>query len=517
MSDLFEAYCAGGEDLSPFFGSTLAGLWESPPPPCSITTGLLEEINAYQKSIGGTACLEGNEALVVTGQQPAIFTGPLYSVYKAATAVLLARALHKRHGFAARPVFWHGSEDHDFEEACTACFLTKQHEPLEIRYAPECDVTGLPMYRVPVEPSLHQHIDEAAKAVPGAEHRESTRRMLHETLDAAESLADWSARILAALFVDTELVHFAPHLPAARAAARPVYAAAFNAPERIAQITNEAGATLIQLGYHAQVEKQEEDCPFFLEVEGRRHKVVLRNGRFALPECKGVEFEQPALQDLLEHHPERFSPNVTLRPIVQQHLLQPTAYVAGPGEVAYWAQLKEVFGHFGLRMPVVYPRARCALTTIKLNKLLRETGLHLDELQDPREILIDRALHNQESNGVRDAFQSQREKLAAAAEDFEKDLAAHQNAAADMAKQLRMRIESALQGIERAIVHSDEQQKDAIVKRVDRLIAAFAPWRKPQERVYTVCSFLFTHGPGLIERLLNEMDIASFKMNEVEL
>jgi bacillithiol biosynthesis cysteine-adding enzyme BshC len=452
---------------------------------------------------------------LVTGQQAGLFLGPLYTVYKAVTAIILARRIEAQHGVPCTPVFWLGSDDHDFEEVRTAHFLDKDHEPLSLRYEPAAPVDGLPMFEMPVEDSLHAFIDRAAAETPGSEFREPVAQHLHDTLSASRALSDWSGRLMGALFKDTPLAHFAPHLPEGRRLAAPIFAREIEEPLRSTALLNEGGARLQKLGYAQQVIKADDECNFFLFVDKRRRKVLFREGRFLVPEER-LSYTGDDLLEILRETPERFSANVALRCVVQQHLFGAAAYIAGPGEVAYWAEMKPVLEHFSVPVPVVYPRAQCVLTTLKLNKLMQKYGFSQSDLAEPREALVDRALRNAVRSKSRDGFQRLREPVEAALAGLTADLDAGPNVLA-MAQSLRERVGEDLGRIERAIVQGDRAQVEAVERQVARLCNSLMPWRRPQERVYTVYSFLFEQGPGLIQRLIDELDVESFRMNEVEL
>jgi len=251
--------------------------------------GLVDTLRAYQCDLGLARSFTGNEPVVITGQQPGIFTGPLYTIYKAVTAVLLAARIQRLSGAPCIPLFWIGADDHDFEELRVAHFLTKNHETLTLRYAPEnepgeaaVNVAGFPMYRVPITPSLHQLVDEAAAQTPGAEYREDVAAFLHHTLDQSRTLDEWFARLMAALFQDTQLMFFAPHLAAARLAAVPVFEREIREPLASTRLLNETAERLRKSGYPAQVVKNETECNFFIEMGGRRRKVLYEKERFRI-------------------------------------------------------------------------------------------------------------------------------------------------------------------------------------------------------------------------------------------
>jgi len=516
MRNFLSEYTARADDLSGFYEGFPQALGDSPPTSRSWNAELIQDINTFHSDRGHSTDFSGDEAVIITGQQPGIFTGPLYSIYKAVTALKLARKMQEKTGVATVPVFWVGSEDHDFEEACTTHFLGKNHEPFPVHYQPSQPVDDLPMYKVAVDESLHAAIDEAAANTGGSEFREEVAALLHATLDVSDSLADWTTRLLMELFKDTPLVFFAPHLPAARYLAADIIEREIRDPLATTALLNEAGSALERLDFSAQIVKKESECSFFIENGGRRQKVLYEKGRFLTPEDES-EYSEADLLKRLAASPEVFSPNVALRCIVQQHLFPAAAYIAGPGELAYWAQLKGVFERHGQPMPVIYPRARCALTTIKLNKLLRKLGLSVGDLERHEDGLLEEALRSTSKNP---GFEFEREQrgelettLGRLVEGLEKDAPT----AAAMAKSLREDVGSKLDRIERAILNSDDSKTDTTRKQLRRLCNSLAPLRKPQERVYNIFSYLFEYGWGLIPRLIDELDIESFERMEIEL
>ena len=161
-------------------------------------------------------------------------------------------------------MYWIGSDDHDLEEVATAHVLSKQHEPLALTYQPEEALPQAPLFKVPVEPSLHALADEAHARCAGSEFADEVLSFLHDTIDEAQSLGHWYALLLARLFRDTELRVFIPHLGPARHGAVPVFRREIEAPLESTRLANEAGRRMEALGYGAQVTKGGDECSFFL-------------------------------------------------------------------------------------------------------------------------------------------------------------------------------------------------------------------------------------------------------------
>lgn len=518
-TSIADAYVRQAPELQPFYAATAGSVFTSPMPQCGWNPALLEAIARYQSILGLERPLRGDETVVVTGQQPALLTGPLYTIYKAITAIRLAARLEAAHGKPVIPVFWIGSDDHDFKEARTATLLTKEHRPLSLVYEPESAVDGWPLYRVPLEPSLHAIIDRAANETPGSELREDVRAFLHESLNAAGSFADWSVRILARLFRDTPLVLFEPRIPAARAVAASVLRREIAQPLESTRLINEAAERLRKAGFEPQLVKGANECNFFLEMGGRRRKVLFEDGEFVLPEeqmtCSGK-----VLNEWLDSTPERFSPNVALRCIVQQELFPVAAYVAGPGEIAYWAQLMPVFDHFGVPMPVVYPRASAILTTAKTRKLMNRYGFGFDDLARGPEAIMESALRAEIRSPAAEVLRKHRPDVMDPIKAFVAALGGVSRGAKfaqEQGQSFLRRIEGEWDRLESMLLREDAAQVATVERQVARLCDTLAPARKAQERVYNVFSFLFEHGWGLIPRLVDALDIESFKHNEVEL
>lgn len=516
MRDLPAAYLAEAPDLMPFYGRPPKALFSHRPEPPSWDKALIEALDAYQARVGCAGRVSGKETVVISGQQPGLFTGPLYTIYKAVTAIRLAEDVQSRLGVPCVPVFWVGSDDHDFEEAGVAHFLTKSHELLSLRYTPSQDVDGMPLYRVPVEESLHGLIDRVAAQTPGSEFRSEVAGVLHDTLGESESLADWTTRLLARLFTETRLVVMCPQLPAGRALAATVLEQEIAEPLASTRVLQDTGARLKALGYPEQVTRKETECNFFLEVDGRRRKVLFEGGRYVVAGEK-ARYSVDEMLGLLREAPESFSPNVVLRCIVQQRLFPAVACVAGPGELAYWAQLKPLFEHFRLPMPVVYPRVSCTLTSAKLSKLLARLGFVIDDLMGPTEKLVALAFRAVADDATVRVVRDHRENIGAALQGLQGALGPHDKTAGRMAARIQQRVMADLDRLEQTIVRADETQAEATRKQVMRLCAALAPRRKAQERVYTIFSFVFEHGWSLVPRLVRELDITSSSMREVEL
>ena len=516
MRDILQEYISETPDLMEFYAHPLSNISNINPQKSSLDAELIQEINQYNDRLGNKTTLKGDELTIATGQQPALFSGPLYTIYKAITAVKLAAKVERDLQKKCVPIFWIGSDDHDFEEASSAHFFTKNDDILSLTYKPGENVAGFPISRVPLDRSINNFIDEAAIKTRGSEFRTEVAKFLHDSAAQSASLADWTARILARLFKDTPLVIFDPHLPSARKLSQGIINKEISEPLTTTQIINETGDRLKELGYKKQVDKGPDECCFFVEMGSRRRKVTFDGMKFHLPQ-EQISCTSEELIAFLEASPERFSPNVALRCIVQQKLLSPLAYVVGPGELAYWGQFKPLFDHFNLDMPIVYPRAQCILTTTKLNKLLASLGITHRDLLEPIDSLKEKGLRSLQQAPVTEIINSHSTRIEEILRELETDLTPHTKTASPIVEGILKKTQEQFSRLERSILYENKAQTETVQARIMRLCTALAPDRKPQERVYNIFSFLFEHGWDLIPRLIDELDIESFEINEVEL
>jgi len=288
------------------------------------------------------------------------------------------------------------------------------------------------------------------------------------SLHESESMTTWTARLLARLFRDSELTLFVPSLPRAREIAAEVIRREIESPLESSARANEGGRALEAIGYTAQVVKGEEDCNFFYEHDGYRRKVTFESDRFNIADTPQT-FSQAELLVELDEHPERFSPNVILRCVVQQHLFPTASYVAGPGEINYWAQLGSVFEQFQLPMPVVYPRASAVLTNIKTNKLLNKFELAPSGFAQDPESLIEQMLASQATDPLLTSLKEVRAAAENAITSWQSNTTNKKNAAA-IGEKLAERVAAEFDRAERALLRADEKKVETIRQQIEPLL-----------------------------------------------
>jgi len=334
---------------------------------------------------------------VITGQQPGLFSGALYTIYKAISAIVVCERLsNEKRSFV--PIFWNASEDHDLSEV-NHIAVFRENEPFEI-YC-DCGLGGIAFSFVSLEKSELKRMLAIIEGVsPDSEFKASLLKEINRIIQRSLTIADFFSRFMIHLFGELGVVVIEPeHL---RNLMTPVFERLIRMPTKCTQILNEAGLELNKLGYPPRIHKKSNMCNFFvLNDQGKRLRVTynreFRVGREA--------YSQRELLRLLDDDPSRFSANAITRPITQDFLFPTFAYVAGPNEIAYLAQLKGIYDFFELEMPVVFPRFGATLVERKVSKVLAKYNLEIHGLRNPEETL--KKLAKEKVDGLFDSFRSE--------------------------------------------------------------------------------------------------------------
>lgn len=435
------------------------------------------------------AQLAEGAAVVVTGQQVGLFLGPLYTLYKAATAVVVARALAAESGQPVVPVFWLQTEDHDLPEIATTAVRSARGAPTALAVPADAADRRSIAHRV-LPPEVSGALDVLTEALGGlphaAEHLARLRR--HYMPGAPWSVA--FAGLLAELFADEGLVLVDPRDEALARAAVPVHRRALVEAEALASALEVRSATLEALGYTPAVHVRPGAPLCFVHEggpEGPRYRVEPTPGSAGSLTAVGGAARTTTVELLarLEAAPLAFSSSALLRPIVQDTLLPTAAYVGGPGELAYFAQLEPLYTAYDLPMPLVVPRARFVIVDDKVRRVLERLGLSAQEVSAPEDVLLARAAARAAAHAGAPAAVSLEARLL---EPLGRELVALRGELAGLGLESALeKTEAAVRGAvaklvekhDKARVHQDAER----VEDVRRVRAQLYPGEAPQERV----------------------------------
>ncbi len=447
-----------------------------------------------------------DSVVVITGQQAGFFTGPLYTIYKALTAIKLTAELRER-GVNAVPMFWVASEDHDFEEVNHTRLVNREGQLITITYSACSPKEGKPVGQVTLCDEVDGNIEELIAALPASEFMPRLIDDLRASYQAGAGFADAFGRLMLKMMGHFGIVLIDPLDDRLKQVAGEIYTRAISRiPEFATHLVRESAA-LEAAGYHAQVYTAPEAVPLFMLDDGRRKAIVRRDdGRFYL---KGSEksFNADELRDTVQRCPSCFSPNVTLRPIVQDFLLPTIAYIGGPAEIAYFAQLRPNYRLLERVEPVVLPRASFTLIEKRHAKTLSKYGIEFADLFSGQEDVMKKVVEGSMDQNTAMIFDESEKVFNEQLEKLRESLTAVDPTLADSLKGGREKIVYQLHNLRTRFIHNRSKRDETMQQQVERLFAVLYPNKNLQEREINASYFLARYGYELIDRLYQEVEI----------
>ena len=447
----------------------------------------LRRINGPSASLDALG--EPGTVAVVTGQQVSLFGGPAYTLYKALTAVKLARQLTD-HGIRAVPVFWLATEDHDLAEAdhCWAFGPDQQPHRLNAR------VRGLAGQ--PVGPMVLDGVplDELRATLAGLPFADEVTERAAAAYRPGRSMGEAFRLLLADLLSNYGLVFFDPLDLELREAASPLLVRALEETPALSHAVIERGKQLKAAGYHTQVLFEEQSSLLMRFEAGRRISLRRHDGAY-YHDTRRYETAELAAD------PSSLSPNALLRSVMQDYLLPTAAYVGGPAEIAYFAQSEAIYAGLQATMPVIVPRSGFTLLDERGYSQMTRYGLGLKDCLQPEDALRERiaarlipAPLDQLFITTGASIDESAERLRAALEAFDPTLGL---AMTKSAAKIRYQLEKNRHKVAREALRREDQ----VERGVAHLSGLLYPERHLQERLYSFLPFLAKYGLDLIETL----------------
>lgn len=316
---------------------------------------------------------EDGALAVVSGQQVGLFGGPGFAFYKALSAIEGARKLTKE-GIEAVPVFWMATEDHDVDEVRrTTWFAEGQLIGLAL---PKLGEDAQPVGRIRLGQEVDGLVREASTRLAGPDGA-SVAEILRESYTPVATYGSAFARLFAHIFADYGLILLDPLDERLHRVAAPVLTAALAERDALNELLLNRGKELDRAGYEPQVNVTSRSTLLFSMEEGEREVITAANGSFT---CGSRSGSREEWFDRIDAHPEHFSPNALLRPVMQDYLLPTAAYFGGPAEIAYFAQSQVIYEKLLGYMPVLLPRADFTLIDPKSVRLLKKYDLKVEDV-----------------------------------------------------------------------------------------------------------------------------------------
>ena len=431
--------------------------------------------------------------VVATGQQVGLYGGPVFAVYKALTAIRIAEELGNQ-GISAVPVFWLATEDHDLGEVEQTWVLDRENQPLHL----EAKTQALPEQPVGGVRLIDPGREALTAALANLPSGESAIKLASGAYSDNCTFGAGFRRLFEQLFGRYGLILLDPMDPAIRRLSAPLLREAI---ERAADLNAELitrSDDLEQAGYHAQVHVTAETSPVFLIDHQQRRALRLHESSYDAGE---TSYSTPQLLHKLQQNPAQFSPNVLLRPVIQDFLLPTAVYVAGPAELAYLAQAEVLYSSLLGRMPAVAPRAFFTILDARAEKYLSRYELSLPDCFKGAATLREKISRRLIPPGLEQAFAQAQNQIEASLDAIDGDLAKFDPTLSSALANARKKMLYQFGKIQATVAREGLRRDSRAGQEAAHLSNLIFPNNALQERTYSVLSFVARYGWDFAARI----------------
>lgn len=472
---------------------------------------LAASLERFNRMVGaGEAALENIRKLrdtstvaIVTGQQIGLFGGPALAVHKALTVVSLARRLCED-GAQAVPVFWLASDDSDYDEIAAARLLTDDGELLTVSHPRPAENGNRMVGSVPITAAsaLFDQLD--AKVVRG-DFRHLVLASLRQSYAEGRNLNQAFGTWMANLFAEHGLVLFDAFSAGVKEHLRLAYEIAVSKRDQIIQALKRRSDELEQAGLTPQVQVTDEETLLFLFDADRRFKLSSVGGRFQAKDEDAPKLGAEDLFALARRDPEALGPNVLLRPILQDILFPTVAYVAGPAETAYFAQISAIAPFWQVN-PAVVPRVGVTVIDAKVQRLFEKYRVGVrDILGSTADQTLRRLAKDSAAGDLIRKFEVLEADVGKQADQIGEGIAPMDPGIARLLKNSEAKMLYQVRKVRDRFIRNYSLHSSDLARHVSFLHNSLYPEQTLQERVINFNHFLILLGPTLIDQILHSI------------
>ncbi|MDQ8054450.1 MAG: bacillithiol biosynthesis cysteine-adding enzyme BshC [Pedobacter sp.] len=429
-----------------------------------------------------------NTFTVTTGHQLNLFTGPLYFIYKIVTTITLALELkiaYPDKNFV--PVYWMATEDHDFEEI--------NHISVE-----EKNISWIQQTNGATGRLSTKTVSAAVMAYKGYLGISKNGKKLAKLVENAylnnDNLADATRVLVNSLFEHYGLVIMNADDPKLKKKFSSIIAADITA-QHSAHLTEKTNAELSELDYKIQVNGRE--INFFYLIDNLRERIIEKDGKF-LVNHTDISFTKEELLETIKNHPERFSPNVIMRPLYQEVILPNIAYIGGGAEISYWLQLKGIFDHYEIDFPVLLLRNSALVIDKRSIENLFKLGFSLEDAFLPVAELQKRWVEQHTTHHLNLA--EERQSIHTALEKIKKNAVRIDKTLGKASESLRAKADHLIENMEKKIFRAEKRKHETSLKQIENVKNRLFPTGILQERVLNIAPMYVNYGEDFLSTLI---------------
>jgi len=457
-----------------------------------------------------------NTLAVVTGQQLGILGGPMYTFYKIITVIKLCNHLNERYDeFNFVPVFWLEADDHDFNEVRSINIINNDNNIKIIEYKNDIDPddTKRSVGLIEIDDTIIDFFNQLKENLRDTEFKKPLLDTLESIYSPGKTFKTSFVELIHSLFDGYGLVILDPTDKRLKEKLKPVFRKEITDFRKHTEKLVFVSAKLEEV-YNAQVKIN--PVNLFFSTNDGRYSIEPVENEFRLKR-KRKSFTKEELLELVENEPERFSPNVLLRPICQDYILPTAFYIAGPSEIAYFAQVTPLYDFYEIQTPIIYPRASATLMEANINKTLEKYQLSVNEIFMGVDELKKNVVESLSKNNVNEIFTKTMNDIEIAFDNLREKLFDLDKTIADNSKKYRSKISNTLNELRNKAEHAQNKKYEVTLRQLDRACNLLYPNGNLQEREINYTYFLNKYGKGFLQRIFSDLEIDKFEHQIISL
>ena len=447
--------------------------------------------------------VDGDGFFIQTGQQAGLFGGPLYTVHKILSAIRVAQEAERLLEVPVAPLFWIAADDHDFAEV-NHTYLLSDDNTLHKLSLTDDGGPAASMQRRRLGAGIERIVAEMEALLPQSDSAQQLTALLKQAYSPANNVAEAFGALIHFLFDRFDLLVTSSADATLKQVAVPLIERELRNAEQHEDAVNGQTQKLVSRGYHEQVPVRSDAANVSYEDDNGRDRLMRLGGNWELSRSK-LRFSRAEIAEVLKKEPQRFSANVLLRPVIASAVFPTLAYVGGPAELSYFAQIGCLFAAHGVPMPLVVPRAGVEIVEYKVQKVLDKFGLQHSDVHKPFHELATEIVREQLPPGVTDSIEDLRKHVVSGYANLV-------DAAVKIDPTLRGPLESArnktdkmLNDMDRKVVRHLKKKNSIELEQLRRASVNLYPEGQPQERVLGILTYYARYGPQILDAVGTEI------------
>lgn len=443
--------------------------------------------------------------VVIGGQQAGILTGPLYSIHKVISIIALAEQKEKELGIPVIPVFWIAGEDHDYPEVNH--IFVPNNDKAEKSTIPQKVLQKKMVSDIQLDKeTFQQWIQDIFREFGETEHTGNVMDFINQALERTNSFVDIFATIIMELFKEKGLLIVDSGNAGMRNLEKSIFQQQILNQQMITESLLQQQSKMQEANYPLAIESKESAANLFYYDANYNERILLEfdldTNRF-VGKNGAIVFTREQLLEIAECNPEKLSNNVVTRPLTQEWLFPNLAFIAGPGEISYWAELKKIFERFSIKMPPIVPRLNITFMDRNIESDLKELGIDLQSvLTNGTTAYKDRFFSSVKDEELDFYFEDAKKALMTQYGLIEQRLSESDKSLLPLLKKNEDLILKQLDFMIGRVDASRRQKYDVELKKYDRIDLALRPNGIPQERVWNIFQYLNLYGIDFVSRIM---------------